>query len=128
MTVEEAVRTVRDMGTNMYGSYDSLVIELRGLDRWRTGRREVRIPLDDVWRVRSADPRTLVSWHGERVLRARRVRGGEPVVVLDLAPTAAEFDRVVLAIRDAEQLAADLRQWGVAAPPSTVVARELVAT
>jgi hypothetical protein len=113
------------MGTNIYGSYDSLVIELRGLDRWRTGRREVRIAVDDVWRVRSADARTLVSWEGERVLRAGRTRAGEPVLVLDLVPTAADFDRVVLALRDAETLAADLQRWGIGAR-EVAVADELV--
>ena len=116
------------MGTNIYGSYDSLVIELRGLDRWRTGRREVRVAVDDVWRVRSADPRTLVSWDGERVLRAGRLRDGVPALVLDLAPGTPELDRVVLGLHDAEQLAADLRRWGVGADsPAVVEDRALVA-
>jgi hypothetical protein len=37
------------------------------------------------------------------------------VLVLDLMPTAADFDRVVLALRDAETLAADLQRWGIGA-------------
>ena len=106
------------MGTNIYGSYDELVIELRGADRWRTGRGEVRVALDDVSRVRTADPRTLVSWDGERVLRAGRVRAGAPVLVLELAPEAP-FDRVVVGLPDADATAADLHRSGIGAPVFT---------
>jgi hypothetical protein len=78
------------MGTNVYGSYDQLVIELGGLDRWKAGRREVRIALDDVWSVRAADPRDLVTFAGERVLRVGRRNGGAPVLVL-ATPEAADL-------------------------------------
>ena len=100
------------MGTNIYGSYDELVIELSGLDLVRAGRREVRVRVDDVWHVRAADPRTLVRWEGERLLRVGRRRGTEPVLVLDLGPDAA-FDRIVVGLDDAEQLAADLHRSGI---------------
>src|SRR5688500_16411505 len=54
------VRTVVDMGTNLYGRYDELVIEFRGWDRLRSRRSEVRINVDDVWSVRAAEPDVLV--------------------------------------------------------------------
>jgi hypothetical protein len=100
------------MGTNVYGSYDQLVIELGGLDRWKAGRREVRIALDDVWSVRAADPRDLVTFAGERVLRVGRRHGGAPVLVLDLSPSA-ELDRIVVATPEADDLAEGLRRSGV---------------
>ena len=99
------------MGTNIYGSYDELVIELRGLDRWLSGRAEVRVKVGDVWQVRSADLRTLVPWGGERVFRAGR-GGRGTVVVLDLAPQAA-FDRLVVAVPDADAVVADLHRCGI---------------
>ena len=102
------------MGTNIYGSYDELVIELRGLDRWLTGRQEVRLRVDDVWQVRSADLRTLVSWDGERIFRAGR-GGRGTVLVLDLAPQAA-FDRVVVAVPDADAVVAELHRSGIGVP------------
>jgi hypothetical protein len=95
----------------MYGRYDELVIELWGWDRLRTGRSEVRVKVDDVLHVRAAAPADLVSVAGERVLRAGS-RRADPALVLDLAD-AADFDRIVLGIADAEHLAAELVQWGI---------------
>ena len=108
------------MGTNIYGSYDELVIELHGLDGWRSRRRELRVRVDDVWQVRSADPHTLVSFDGERVLRLGRPHGGR-VVVLDLVPGAA-LDRIVVGLEDADVVAADLARWGVGAAIASVTA------
>ena len=101
------------MGTNIYGSYDSLVIELSGLDALRAGRREVRVTIDDVLQVRSADVGDLVTWDGERVLRLGR-RRGRRVLVLDLAG-AASCDRVVVACDDADATAEELQRWGIGA-------------
>ena len=108
------------MGTNIYGSYDELVIELGGLDRWRTGRQEVRIAVDDVWSVRVTAPANLVSLPGERVLRTRSRRSAAPVLVLDLAPTA-EYDRIVVASPDADEVAAWLRRSGIGAHDRSLV-------
>jgi len=107
------------MGTNIYGSHDELVIELRGRDRLRAGQREVRVKVDDVWRVRSADGRTLVSCEGERIFRAGRRGGDRTVLVLDLAPRAA-FDRLVLAVPDADAAAANLHRSGIGTPLSVL--------
>ena len=103
------------MGTNIYGSYDELVIELHGLDRWLTGRREVRMKVDDVWRVRAAPAAAIASGEGERIFRAGRGGRGGTVLVLDLTPWA-EFDRLVLAVPDAEAAAADLHRSGIGVP------------
>ena len=102
------------MGTNIYGSHDELVIELWGVDRWLTGRREVRVKLVDVRRVCSAPAAAVVVSDGERVFRAGR-GGRGTVLVLELAPVAA-FDRLVLAVADAEAAAADLHRSGIGAP------------
>ena len=99
------------MGTSLYGRYDELVIELRGWDRLRAGRPEVRVKVDDVLRVRAASGDDLVSIAGERVLRVGS-RRAEPVLVLDLAEGAA-FDRIVLGIVGAEGIAAEHVRWGV---------------
>ena len=102
------------MGTNIYGTYDELVIELRGLDRWLTGRREVRVKVEDVRRVRTAALRTIESMDGARLFRAGR-GGNGTVIVLDLA-TQAEFDRLVLAVPDAAVVEADLHRSGIGTP------------
>ena len=106
------------MGTNLHGTYDELVIELWGLDRLLTGRREVRVKIDDVRRVRTAPAAAVVSAAGERVFRAGRGGRDGTVLVLDLASVAA-FDRVVLAVPDAEATAADLHRSGIGAPVFT---------
>ena len=103
------------MGTNIYGSYGSLVIELSGLDRLLTGRREVRVKVEDVWRARSAPAAAVASGDGERVFRAGRGSRDGTVLVLDLAPVAA-FDRVVLSVPDADAAVADLHRSGIGAP------------
>jgi hypothetical protein len=98
------------MGTSLHGRYDELVIELRGWDRLRTGRSEVRVKVDDVVAVRAAAPADLVSLDRERVFRSH-VRGGRRALVLDLA-FGGEFDRLVLGVEDADRLASDLVRWG----------------
>ena len=108
------------MGTNIYGSYDELVVELRGLDRWKAGHREVRVGIDDVWAVRAADPASLVSFAGERVLRVGARRRGAPVLVLDLAPRA-EFDRIVVGLADAVDAAEGLRRSGIGASDRALI-------
>ena len=106
------------MGTAIYGSYDELVFELSFGDRLRNGMapRTVRVHVDDVVRVHAADPRDLVSWDGERVLRIGRVRRGERVVVLDVRPDSA-YDRIVVAgdSADADASVADLHRRGIGA-------------
>ena len=106
------------MGTNIHGSHDELVIELWGLDRWLTRRREVRVKVDDVWAVRAAPASAVAAGAGERVFRAGRGGQGGNVLVLDLAPWSA-FDRLVLAVLDAEALAADLHRSGIGTPVFT---------
>lgn len=131
MTGGRRVRTVVGMGTNIYGSHDSLVIELQGLDRLRAGRREVRVPVDAVWRVRSAAPSTLVTLRGDRVLRTgwrpTAARSAPAVLVLDLLPGAAPYDRLVLAVRDADAVATELRRWGIGAAAAHLVDRTTTA-
>ena len=100
----------------MYGTYDELVIELHGLDRWLTGRREVRVKVDDVLRVRVA-PAAVAAREGERVFRAGGGGRAGTALVLDLAPWAA-FDRLVLGVPDPEAAAADLHRSGIGAPLS----------
>ncbi len=51
------------MGTNIYGSYDQLVIELSGFDAVRAGRRVLRLDIDTIRSVtvearQVADPAT----------------------------------------------------------------------
>ena len=103
------------MGTNIYGSHDELVVELRGIDRWLTGRREVRFKVDDVRRVHAAPAAAVVTARGERAFRAGRGGHRGAVVVLDLAPQAA-FDRVIVAVPDAAAVVADLHRSGIGAP------------
>ena len=103
------------MGTNIYGSHDELVIELWGIDRWLTGRHEVRVKVDDVRTVDSAPAAALVSRHGQRVFRAGRVGRGGTVLVLDLAPWAA-YDRIVVAVPDADAAVSDLHRSSIGAP------------
>ena len=100
------------MGTNIYGSYDELVIELWGLDRLLTGRREVRVKVEDVRRVRSAPVAAVTSADGKRVFRAGRGGRDGAVLVLELASVAA-FDRVVLAVPDPDATAAELLRSGI---------------
>ena len=115
MTALWVVRTVRDMGINIYGTYDELVVELWGIDRLLTGRREVRVKVEDVRQVRSAPAAAVVTGDRERAFRAGRGGRDGTVLVLDLAPGAA-FDRVVLALSDADATAADLHRSGIGAP------------
>jgi hypothetical protein len=56
----------------------------------------------------------VVTARGERAFRAGR-GGRGTVLVLELAPVAA-FDRLVLAVPDAEAVAADLHRSGIGVP------------
>ena len=106
------------MGIEIYGTYDELVVELHGLDRLLTGRRAVRVKVEDVRRVRVATAAVAAS-DGERVFRAGGGGREGAVLVLDLAPWAA-FDRLVLGVPDAEAAAADLHRSGIGAPLAVV--------
>jgi hypothetical protein len=82
------------MGTDIYGSYDHLVIELSGTEALRARARRLRIPLDDIVEVR-------VGRAGHRPAVVIRERGGAVHV----------FRR-----EDAADVVADLVRRGVGAP------------
>ena len=105
------------MGTTIYGSHDDLVFELSWWDRVRAGLsvRTLRVKLDDVVQVRSADPADLVTWPGERVLRLGRERDGRRVVVFELIAHVADggYDRIIAAGDDADDVVAGLHRSGI---------------
>lgn len=76
----------------MYGRYDELVIELRGLDALRAGRRELRLPINEIESV-SLAPRELevgVERAGPRSKPAVLIRTSRRVVAVH-RPDAAEM-------------------------------------
>lgn len=94
MTRPGAVRTVDGMGTDIYGSYDHLVIELSGAEALRARARRLRIPIDDIVGVRLG------------------TAGQRPAVVI------RERDGAVHVFRraDAAEVVDDLVRRGVGAP------------
>lgn len=83
MTRAPAVRTVDAMGTDIYGSYDHLVIELSGADALRARARRLRIPIDDIVEVRlgtaGSRPAVVIRERGGAVHVFRRADAGEVV-------------------------------------------------
>jgi hypothetical protein len=94
------------MGTDIYGRFDHLVIELDALDAFRLGRPRLLVPLDDVRAVHLGRPSTAAR----RLLEVGRHR--RPAVVLDLDERSFA-DRVVVHHRDAAAIVEDLVRCGV---------------
>lgn len=83
MTRVPLVRTVVGMGTDFYGSYDHLVIELSGAEALRARARRLRIPIDDIVEVRLGTagqrPAVVIRERGGAVHVFRRADAGEVV-------------------------------------------------
>ena len=83
MTRGRAVRTVDGMGTDVYGSYDHLVIELSGAEALRARARRLRIPIDDIVEVRLGTagqrPAVVICERGGAVYVFRRADAGDVV-------------------------------------------------
>jgi hypothetical protein len=83
MTRAPAVRTVGGMGTDIYGSYDHLVIELSGAEALRARARRLRIPIDDIVEVRVGTaghrPAVVIRERDGLVHVFRRANAGEVV-------------------------------------------------
>lgn len=71
------------MGTDIYGSYDHLVIELWGAEALRARARRLRIPLDDIVEVRLGTaghrPAVVIRQRDGQVHVFRRSDAGEVV-------------------------------------------------
>ena len=86
----------------MYGRYDELVIELRGVDALRAGRRELRLAIDEIESVRAVaaeDVEAGVERVGPR---------SKPAVLIRTSGCVIAVHR-----RDAAEMAEDLARRGV---------------
>ena len=110
------VRTVRRMGTTIYGSYDQLVIEVSGVTRLRphaegfTPARTL-VPVDLISRVSSAPAGRRSQTHAHVVSEIGSSR--KPAVVIEVVG-GAEY---VVHVDGAEEVAADLTRRGVGNSP-----------
>jgi plasmid replication initiation protein len=102
------------MGTHLHGRFDHLVIELGPIDAVRLQRRRLPVPLDAIRAVRTGvgGPRSLVVGSHRH-----------PAVVLELE-RGLDAERIVVHLRDAVDVAADLIRSGVGrqAPAPAVLA------
>ena len=120
-----ALRTVRRMGTTIYGSYDQLVIEVSGVTRLRPHAngltpKRVLVPVDLISNVRSAPAGRRSQSSADVVIEVGSSK--KPAVVIELVG-GSEY---VVHVDDADEVAADLTRRGVGNSPDALAMAVIV--